>query len=294
MLSSMTGFAEVSTESEGIVYTVEIKTVNNRYLKTSLRLSDSVSFCEEEVEKRIRGSLHRGMINYWLHLHNISGPALYDVDTVVINKYIKTLRDVAAENSLEYQINLADLLTLPGAVQPALPDPEQAEKMKQVILELTDKALEKLRRMRLCEGQALENDLLMHCEAIRDRVERIRERMPAVVEEYHERLSRRTEELLKEAKLKMDESLLAREVALFAERCDIAEELARLDSHIEQFRNACKKGDNVGRKLDFISQEMLREANTIASKAGDSGVCGMVIEIKCAIDRIKEQVQNIE
>ena len=127
-----------------------------------------------------------------------------------------------------------------------------------------------------------------------EKLKLIRQRSPAVVQEYHDKLKKRAEELLSGTHLKIDAEILAREVAVFADRCDIAEELTRLDSHVRQFVEICQNSNNTGRRLDFISQEMLREANTIASKASDSRICQWVVDIKCAIDRIKEQVQNIE
>jgi uncharacterized protein (TIGR00255 family) len=148
--------------------------------------------------------------------------------------------------------------------------------------------------MRAAEGGSLEADLKNHCQAISEDLERIRSRGAAVLHEYAIRLRKRVDGLLAEAKLKLDEETLAREVAILADRSDISEEIARLDSHLEQFIQSCHSNDQAGRRLDFISQEMLREANTIASKASDAEIIRSVVDMKCRIDRIKEQVQNIE
>lgn len=294
MLRSMTGFGEASGQSDGIHYVVEVKTVNNRYLKTSLRLSDTIAFCEEDIERIIRSHISRGTVNLNVRMQNISGPALFDIDENALNHYLSKVNSANRGRGGQQPVNPADLLSLPGVVVPVLPDPDQEERIRAAVISYTQQALEKLKDMRLREGENLRDDLLAQLDVIAQSLEQIRKKSPCVVQEYHEKLSRRVDELLAVAKLKLDADTLAREVAIFADRSDIAEELTRLESHIGQFRNCCKKQDNAGRRLDFISQEMLREANTIASKAGDSEICGRVIDIKCAIDRIKEQVQNVE
>ena len=166
--------------------------------------------------------------------------------------------------------------------------------MKGVILELVKRAIDQLTQTRAQEGQMLLTEMTENCELMKKSLSSIRKRSPIVVKEYHSKLEKRIKELSAEAQLEIDADLLAREAVIFADRCDIAEELARLDSHLQQFVMHSKDGQNAGRRLDFISQEMLREANTIASKASDAKISQQVIDIKCAIDRIKEQVQNVE
>ena len=148
--------------------------------------------------------------------------------------------------------------------------------------------------MRAGEGARLVEDLMANCNVMTEKLELIRQRSPEVVKEYHDKLEKRTKELLATGQLQIDAEIIARETVIFADRCDIAEELTRLQSHIQQFSEHCQSDQNAGRKLDFISQEMLREANTIASKASDAQISQWVIDVKCAIERIKEQVQNIE
>jgi uncharacterized protein (TIGR00255 family) len=175
-----------------------------------------------------------------------------------------------------------------------MPDKERAGHIKKHILEISQKALDKLKQMRATEGGCLEADIKKCCTAIEEDLEQVRGRSSIVIQEYAEKLKKRANELLAHAELKIDEGILAREVAIFAERSDISEEVSRLDSHLQQFEQCCNGVDLVGRRLDFISQEMLREANTIASKASDTETTRYVVNIKCQIDRIKEQVQNIE
>jgi uncharacterized protein (TIGR00255 family) len=294
MISSMTGFGEASAEIDGIACTLEIKSVNNRFLKTHLRLPDIAAFLENDVEAKLRNELHRGTVNCSLHLKNVSGQAIYNLDENALKGYVDQLKNIAKSEGVSANFDLSGLLSLPGVVQPFVPDAEQAEKLKKTVLGLVDDVIEKLKQVRLQEGAAMLADLEANCGLIAERLVSVRDKSGAVLKEYNEKLLKRVNELQATAKLEIDSEMLARETAIFAERSDIAEEITRLSSHLEQFIKNCKTEENVGRKLDFTSQEMLREANTIASKASDALICQWVIEIKCAIDRIKEQIQNIE
>ncbi len=148
--------------------------------------------------------------------------------------------------------------------------------------------------MRASEGQYLEADLKGHCQAMAAELEKVRQRSDSMVHEYATRLRKRVDTLLAEAKLKLDEETLAREVAILADRSDISEELARLDAHLQQFSQICETDGQAGRRLDFLSQEMLREANTVASKAADAEIARRIVDVKCLIERLKEQIQNVE
>jgi len=291
----MTGFGEAQGEIGGATYTVEIKTVNNRYLKTSVRLPEMVAFLEEDIDKLLRKSLSRGMVICVLRLKNVPANVLFDIDETALRAYMEKLGRIASSANTKSSIDMGGLLTLPGIVQPVLPDEEKAGQIKETVLSITQKAVDRLKQMRAAEGAALAADLDSHCKAIKQDLEQIRTRSEVVLQEYQKKLKKRVDELLADAKLKLDEEALAREVAIFADRSDISEEIARLDSHLQQFAESCQaNAQAAGRRLDFISQEMLREANTIASKACDTEVIRCVVDIKCRIDRIKEQVQNIE
>ncbi len=294
MISSMTGFGEATAEADGIVYTVEIRAVNNRFFKPHLRLPDIAAYLEADIEMIHREKIHRGAVHYSLRMKNVSGQALFEIDEHALAAYMSKLGALAGGAESNCRIDLAALLSLPGIVQPVSPDSEQSEKMKQVILSLTEQAIDRLKEMRAQEGKALAEDLIANCNVIAEKLQHIRGRSETVMQEYHEKLRKRVAQLLSDGNLKIDEETLAREVAVFADRCDISEELIRLASHIEQFGKCCRRDDHAGRRLDFISQEMLREANTIGSKASDAQISQWVIDIKCAVDRIKEQVQNVE
>jgi uncharacterized protein (TIGR00255 family) len=290
----MTGFGQACSEVAGVVYTVEIRSVNNRYFKAQLRMPDIAAYLEGEIERVHRDAINRGTVNYSLRMKNVSGQALFDIDENTLKMYVQRLKDLLGAEDGHSRIDLASMLSLPGIVQPVIPDELHMQKMRQVILSLTNQALEQLKQSRCEEGRTVAADLLANLDRISELLKAIGQRVDAVVQDYHQRLKDRVDQLLAKAQLEMDEAQLAREVAIYAERSDIAEEVSRLGAHLAQFRDCCEKGGPVGRRLDFITQEMLREANTIGSKSLDTTINQSVIEIKCAIDRIKEQVQNVE
>ena len=290
----MTGYGEGQGEVNGVSYLVEIKTVNHRYFKAMIRLPEPVAFIEEDIERLLRNNMSRGTVNYVLRLKNSSVNALFDIDETALKTIVEKLNRAGSSAGVKGAIDISNLLSLPGIIQPALPDKEASEQIKEKVLEVSREAIDKVKQMRAAEGGFLEADLKKHCNAIAKDLGQIRARGDIVLQEYAAKLKQRVDSLLAEVKLKLDEETLAREVAIFAERSDISEEVARLDSHLQQFVQACQANELAGRRLDFISQEMLREANTIASKASDTNIIRCVVDIKCRIDRIKEQVQNVE
>jgi len=294
MLNSMTGYGEAAGEFDGVSYAVEIKAVNNRYLKTIIKLPEGTAFLEDEIDKELRRHLSRGTINYVLRLKAVSANALFEIDEVALQAVVRKLGAISASVGVAGSIDLASLLELPGIVQPVLPDEEQSVRIKAFVFRLTAEALDKVKRMREAEGIFLEADLKKHCDAIHDELETIRRCSGTVTLDYARKLRKRVDELLAEAKLKLDEETLAREVAILADRSDISEEITRLDAHLQQFAQICRTDGQAGRRLDFLSQEMLREANTVASKAGDAQIARAVVDIKCLIERLKEQIQNVE
>ena len=294
MINSMTGYGQAQGQFNGAIYAVEIKTVNNRYLKANVKLPEPTAFLEEDVEKLLRRNLSRGTINYTLWLKNVSANVLFDIDEPALRAYMEKLSRVASSIGVKCPIDVAHLLTLPGILAPVTPDEEKAEQVRKKVLSITQEAIDQLKQMRASEGAALAADLCSHCEAINRDLEQVRTRSSVVLQEYAKRLKKRVDELLADAKLELDEATLAREVAIFADRSDISEEITRLDSHLRQFSQSCQANTVAGRRLDFISQEMFREANTIASKSSDTEIIHCVVDMKCRIDRIKEQVQNVE
>ena len=290
----MTGYGQAQGEVNNISYLVEIKTLNHRYFKAIVKLPELAAFLEEDIEKLLRKNLSRGTINYVLRLKNISVNMLFDIDEKAIQAVVEKLNRAGSSAGVKGTIDISNLLSLPGIVQPASPDKKAAKQIREAVLKISLEAIGKVKQMRATEGNFLGNDLKEQCSAIEQYLRQVRARSKSILQEYSEKLRQRVNVLLAEAKLKLDEEILAREVAIFADRSDISEEIARLDSHMQQFVQCCQANELAGRRLDFIGQEMLREANTIASKASDTEIIRCVVDIKCRIDRIKEQVQNIE
>jgi len=294
MINSMTGYGEAQGEVDGVSYVVEIKTLNNRYFKTIVRLPELAAFLEEDIEKLLRKNMSRGTVNYVLRLKDTSANALFDINESALRAVVEKLSRAASSASVKGTVDVGNLLNLPGIIQPVSPETEVAEKIKKLVCKISQQAIDKVEKMRAAEGKMLHDDLKKQCVAIQKNLQKIQARCDVVLKQYAKKLKQRVDELLAQARLTLDEETLAREVAVFADRSDISEEIARLDSHLQQFVQCCQADDQVGRRLDFISQEMLREANTIASKASDTEIIRCVVDIKCRIDRIKEQVQNVE
>jgi uncharacterized protein (TIGR00255 family) len=259
-----------------------------------LRLPDVAAYLEEDIEKLLRSNLLRGTVNYVLRLKDASAVSIFDIDETALGTILEKLNRAGSSAGSRGTIDVGNLLNLPGIIRPAVPDEETAVQIRDLILRISQQALDQLKQMRAAEGGFLAEDLEKCCEVIEQNLEQIRGRAAIVLQEYADKLRKRVDKLLARAELKLDEETLAREVAVFADRSDISEEISRLDSHVQQFEQCCQTNDQSGRKLDFISQEMLREANTIASKASDIEITRCVVEMKCQIDRIKEQVQNVE
>jgi uncharacterized protein (TIGR00255 family) len=293
MLRSMTGFGSAGGEVDGVHYVVEARSVNNRYLKPNIRLPEAWMRAEAEIEQLLRKRIARGSVTLTVKMKVPDEQAACTVRTGVLESYAAQLKQIEAGGDTSMRIDLAGLLLLPGVMEP--PSLEGlVETTRDEVFALIHQAIDGLIKMRQAEGQGLAEDLLNHCAVIREHLGEIEKRSGQVVVDYHQRLTERVEELTRQAKLNLDEDALSREVALFAERSDIAEEVNRLGGHLDQFRQATELDEPAGRKMDFIAQEMLREANTIGSKANDADISRRVVEIKSAVDRIKEQVQNAE
>ncbi len=294
MLNSMTGYGAADGLLDGICYAVEIKAVNNRYLKTIIKLPEAVAFLEDDIDKLLRKNLARGTINCVVRLKGASASVLFEIDEGALQFVVEKLGTIGSSVGVGGTIDLASLLSLPGVVHPVVPDEEESRKVREVVLGVAEEAIGKLQQMREAEGRFLEADLRGNCRAMAQELDAIRQKSDLVIKEYARRLRKRVDALLAEAKLRLDEDTLAREVAILADRSDISEEIARLDAHLQQFEQICEKEGQAGRRLDFLSQEMLREANTMASKAADADIVRRVVDIKCLIERLKEQIQNVE
>jgi uncharacterized protein (TIGR00255 family) len=293
MLNSMTGFGAATADKHGISCGVEIRSVNNRYFKAVIKLPDKLQMLEPDVDRTLRDAIARGSIVLSMSVKDQLPASSVTINQELLKTYTDQLKALqpSVPNST---IDLAVLLTLPGVVEAGEDTTEYLEAHRDLALSLVKEAIARLGEMRAKEGAALWTDLQKHLDVIRTALNKIAELAPIVVKAYHEKLKARVNQMVSDAKLSLSDTDLLREVALFADRADISEEIARLGGHLDQFTAVCLKEDQAGRKLDFISQEMLREANTIASKANDSAIARLTVDIKSSIDRIKEQVQNVE
>jgi uncharacterized protein (TIGR00255 family) len=292
MICSMTGYGDATLMTEGVSYAVEIRSLNNRYFKASIKLPDALAYLEPDIERLLRDRLGRGSVTYSLRVRSVTGIEAYEINIPALERYVRQLQPMAALG-VSISVELGSTLSLPGVSQPPQLDEQEKQRQWDLVHRLTGEVLDKAVAMRATEGRTLRDDLLVHCQAITDKLEMVRVRTPEVVREYHTRLTQRVEELASAARLSLEADSLAREVAIYAERSDISEEISRLGSHIQQFRELCDSNELAGRKLEFLTQEMLREANTIASKSNDVQIARGVIEIKASIDRLKEQTANV-
>jgi len=296
VIRSMTGFGDASAHDNGVHFFLELRSLNNKYFKASIRLPDDLQGLEPELESELRRRLTRGTITLIAKCSDDSGNAAYHINQGALASYIEQLKLVPQIASGAVKIEIAPLLGLPGVLQAPANEEQRLEHGRKVFMRLLETASAGLIATREREGKLLVEELMSHHGLIHRHLARIAARAPSVVADYRVRLQTRVDTLLKEAGASVQPHELIREVAVFAEKSDITEEIQRLTAHLDQFKGLVAEGDGrpVGRTLDFLTQEMLREANTIASKSGDAEISRDIVEIKGAIDRIKEQVQNVE
>ena len=297
MIRSMTGFGDAATESHGIHYALELRSLNNKYFKTLVRLPEELSALEAELESALRKKVQRGSFTLTVKTKASDATAASRINDNVLLAYIdhlEAIRHKVRDHSIH--IDLTQLLALPGVIETGHDAEALMSESRPILLNLLDQAAEKLNVMRVAEGKGLQAVLRQQLDAIRDRLSIVRDRSPVVVEEYQHKLMTRMKELTGKAELEVAHGDLIKEVAVFADRVDVYEEAQRIEAHLDQFGSMLDAGDHepAGRTLDFIAQELLREANTIAAKSSDQAISRAVVEIKSAIDRIKEQVQNVE
>ncbi len=292
MITSMTGYGDAESTCDQVDYVVEIRSVNHRYFKSAIKVPEFLQRFESEIEGLLRGRLLRGSINYLLRARPAVGAVDTQINTAVLRSYVEKLAPLTATPGVV--LDVAALLSTTGAFTPPQIDADGRQRVWETIQTLTIEAVDKLLVMRAEEGRALHKDLVEQGSELRRLSEVTEIRAPLVIKEYQQRLHTRIQQLLADSQLDADESSLLRECAVFAERCDITEELIRVRSHLDQFAKLCSSKERAGRKLDFVAQEMLREVNTIGSKANDAEIARSVVEMKACVDRIKEQVQNVE
>lgn len=296
MLQSMTGFGDACVQRNGVSIYVEVRSINNRYLKLTLRTGDTLGGMEALIEEEVRKHLSRGTIQVTVRMVSDRSPDRYRINFPVLEKYYETLTQWGSAKTdapAGGAFSLESLLTLPGVVEEIAPD-ENSEELWAHVQETLQESLKKLTAMRIREGEALALDMLQNRQVIIQCLQRIVARAPQVSVLFAQRLVDKVNNLLEQYSVSINPSDVLREVAIFADRCDISEEIARLKSHLQQFESIMKNEASPGKKLDFLTQELFREVNTIGSKANDVEISHEVIEMKACIERIREQVQNVE
>lgn len=292
MIKSMTGFGQGEAADAGYAVQVEIKSVNHRYLDVFFRIPKQYSQLEETLRTVITGRLARGRVEVTLSVEEFGDQErIVQINNALLKGYLQALRTIQSELGSEDKIQLSDILALPGLLEVDEP-PLDWDNLQQLVAQAANAALDGLEAMREAEGRRLCADLeekLLQVEKLRADVAGI---APQVVVDYRKRLRERLGELLDGTTL-TEERFLG-EVAIFADRCSIDEELVRLASHIQEFKETLKSHASVGRKLDFLIQEMNREVNTIGSKANNVHIAASVVSMKSELEKIREQVQNIE
>jgi len=291
-LRSMTGYGRASAAGAGKKFTVELKSVNHRFCEVVVRLPKNLLLIEDRVRGQIQRAVSRGRIDCYFTVEE-AGPknVAVKVDKSLVAAYYKALKEMLQELELAPDVKLEHFLALPGVFSVEEPE-ENVEDFWPAIEQALAGALTALLEMRASEGARLKTDIQNRIDRIEQLNKEIEARAPLVVEEYRARLLQRVQELV--PGVPIDPVRLAGEVALFAERSSIAEEIVRISSHLNQLRAACAEDGPVGRKLDFLVQEVNREINTIAHKAGDLRISQIVVEVKSELEKIREQVQNVE
>lgn len=291
-MKSMTGFGRAKREIENRIYQIEIKSVNHKYNDISIRMPRSLSYLEDKIKKQISSSIARGKIDVFISFENYSQEGKQVIiNQELVQEYIKQFNILAEENHLKVTFPITELTKLPEVL--TLKETEQdEEKIEKEVWEVLNEAIANFVQMREQEGNKIKEDLITRIQKIEQEVEKISEYSTRLVEEYVVKLEQRIKEILKTDVV--DQARLAMEVVLYADKCSVEEELTRLRSHILQFQDLLEEKKAVGKKIDFLIQEMNRETNTIGSKSGSLEITNLVINIKTELEDIREQVQNIE
>lgn len=292
MLKSMTGFGRYELSEGERKITVEMKAVNHRYLDVTLKMPKKLNFFESAIRTLLKEYVQRGKIDVFITYEDLSSKgAALTYNRAVAAQYMDYFRQMAEEFALENNVKVTDLARCPEVL--TLEDQqEDEEEIWQMLEQAVRGACEKFVETRVREGEALKTDLLAKLDEMLGLVAVIEERSPQIVREYRTKLENKVLELL--ADTQMDEGRIATEVTIFADKICVDEEIVRLKSHIEAMKNALKAGGSIGRKLDFIAQEMNREANTTLSKANDLALADCAIDLKTGIEKVREQIQNLE
>ena len=291
MIKSMTGFGRGKYENEGRNYTVDIKSVNHKYTDISVRLPRFLNSEEDKIRKRISSAISRGKVDVFITFENYGSKGTnIRINKELAKDYIRELKSLAEEADLKFNVDVIDISKFPEILK--IEDEQDEELIGNELMFAVDDALSKFISMREIEGNKLIEDIEKRIYVIQEKVNEIAKYSSILVQEYMEKLKMRVSELLEPATV--DENRLMQEIVIFSDKSSIEEELTRLKSHISQFLELVKQSSPIGKKIDFLIQEINREVNTIGSKANCLEITNRVIEIKTEVENIREQIQNIE
>lgn len=292
MIYSMTGFGRIEDENEDFKISMDLRAVNHKYLDIQFKAPYFFKFAEDAVKNKIKEFIKRGRMEVYFNVEKkTSEKADIKIDSILAEKYFHSVNEMEEKFSMELSDKLKWILEREGVLQIEYEEIEES-KTEEFLISLLEQGLEKLNQMRIKEGEQTEIDLLQKMEIIEEKLLIIEKRSPEVYDEMKIRLEKRLSEILTPENI--DQSRIFQEVCFYADKADINEEVQRLRSHIGQFKHTLSSGDSIGKKLDFIIQEMNREANTMGSKSNDHQLTKSIIEIKSNIEKMREQVQNIQ
>lgn len=293
MAKSMTGFGMGEYKDEQYSISVECKTINHKYLDINPRMPRKISFLEDKLRGMVKDYLNRGRVDMFIKFETLksSGEQL-NYNEELAGQYVEILNKIKSNFELADEIKIVDVAKFPDVVTISEAE-EDEELLWKMLSEALTKCLEKLTEMRATEGEKLAQDVLERTDILEKNILDIEKYSDSVVEEYKEKLNARIKEVVENPSI-IDENRLSQEVAIYADKSNITEEIVRFKSHIQQLRNTVVKDEAIGRKMDFLIQEMNRETNTLGSKSSNINITNLVIEIKSELEKIREQIQNIE
>lgn len=290
-MKSMTGFGRGNYENEARQYIVEIKSVNNRYSDINIKMPRNLSYLEETIKKQISNAITRGKVDISITFNNNSDKGKnIKLNTDIARKYISELKKLSKEENIIDNINIMDISRFPDVLNITV-DEDAEDIIKEELLKALEIAINNFIETRTIEGEKIKIDLKNRIELISKTVDKISNLSTGLIDEYVVKLETRIKEILK---TNVDEARLAQEVVIYADKCSVEEEITRLKSHISQFLNLIEVNGPIGKKIDFLIQEMNRETNTIGSKANNLEITNLVVDTKTELENIREQIQNIE
>ena len=291
MIRSMTGYGRENISKNDREYQIEIKSVNHRYLDISVKMPRQLSYLEDAIKKEISSKVKRGKIDVFITFNNnsLEGRKI-KINTELAHAYIEELKKLSEKEDILSDIQVIEISKYPDVLN--IKNAQEDDKLKEEVIEVLNNAVDHFIGMRQVEGSKISEDLLKRLDYIQEKVTEISKLSTGLIEEYVVKLETRIKEILKDQEI--DKQRLAQEVVIYADKCSVEEEITRLNSHILQFKNLLNSDEAVGKKLDFIVQEMNRETNTIGSKANNLDITNKVIDLKTEIENIREQIQNIE